>query len=177
MQAVLKIVLLGIALAAGAYDLRYRRIPNWLNLSGLVVGFGVNAALSGWHGTAAASLGMLCALVVYVPLYLVHGMGAGDVKLMAAVGAMVGPGSWLEIFLVTAIIGGVVSLVFIAAKKRFHQTVWNLGIIGAELSHFRVPSKVDERLGVRHPDSLRLPHGAVIAAGCVVFCLHAGSWI
>ncbi len=90
MPAALKIVLLCFVLVAGAYDLRFRRIPNWLNLSGIVVGCGLNTLLTGWHGLVTALLGMVCALLVYIPLYLIRGMGAGDVKLMAAVGAMAG---------------------------------------------------------------------------------------
>ena len=57
-------------------------------------------------------------LLVYVPLYLIRGMGAGDVKLMAAVGAIAGPGHWLGIFLATAVIGGVVSLLVMAVATQ-----------------------------------------------------------
>lgn len=98
MPTVLNSTLIALVLVAAAYDLRFRRIPNWLNLSGVIAGFGVNTFLSGGHGLRNASLGLLCALLVYVPLYLIRGMGAGDVKLMAAVGAIAGPGHWLGIF-------------------------------------------------------------------------------
>jgi prepilin peptidase CpaA len=172
MPTVLNSALMPLVLVAAAYDLRFRRIPNWLNLSGVITGFGVNILLSGRHGFAAASLGLLCALLVYVPLYLIRGMGAGDVKLMAAVGAVVGPGNWLGVFLATAITGGIVSLLVIAFKKRFHQTFWNLAVIGVELLHFRAPSASEERLDIRHSEALRLPHGAVIAAGCIAFLLY-----
>jgi prepilin peptidase CpaA len=172
MPTVLNIALMAVVLVAAAYDLWFRRIPNWLNLSGLVAGFGVNVLLFGVNGLRAASLGFVCALLIYLPLYLIRGMGAGDVKLMAAVGAIVGPGNWIGIFLATAIAGGVVSLFVIALKKRFHQTFWNLAVIGVQLLQFRVPSAAEERLDIRHSDALRLPHGAVIAAGCIIFLLY-----
>jgi prepilin peptidase CpaA len=172
MPTVLNGALIALVLTAAAYDLRFRRIPNWLNLGGVIAGFGLNTFLSGGHGLRAASLGFLCALLVYMPLYVIRGMGAGDVKLMAAVGAIAGPVHWLGIFLATAIIGGVVSLLVIALKKRFHQTIWNLAVIGVELLHFRVPSTAEERLDIRHSEALRLPHGAVIAGGCIVFSLY-----
>jgi prepilin peptidase CpaA len=111
-------------------------------------------------------------VLIYLPLYVMRGMGAGDVKLMAAVGSIVGPSQWLGIFLATAIIGGIVSLLVIALKRRFHQTIWNLAVIGAELLHFRAPSAAEARLDIRHSEALRLPHGAVIAAGCIVFSLY-----
>lgn len=173
MPVVLNSVLLALVMVAAAYDLRFRRIPNWLTLSGFICGFSLNVLFLGRQGLVTASLGLLCALLVYVPLYLIRGMGAGDVKLMAAVGAIVGPHNWLGIFLATAILGGIVSVVVIALKRRFHQTLLNLAVIGAELLHFRVPSESEERLDVRSSEALRLPHGAVIAGGCIVYLLLA----
>ncbi len=172
MPAVVKILLVTVVLIAAVYDLRFRRIPNWLSVSGVVAGFVVNTALAGRHGLAVAALGLGCAFLVYVPLYVVRAMAAGDVKLMAAVGAMAGAGNWLAIFLITAILGGLVSLVVIASHKRFHRTLSNLSVIGAELLHFRMPFASEKRLDVRNPEALRLPHGAVIAAGCIVFLLQ-----
>ena len=172
MSTPLNIALIALVLVAAAYDLRFRRIPNWLNLSGMIIGFGLNIFFFGGHGLRAASLGFLCALLAYLPLYLIRGMGAGDVKLMAAVGAIAGPSNWLGIFLATAIAGGIVSVVVIALKKRFHQTFWNLAVIGVQLLQFRAPSSAEERLDIRHSDALRLPHGAVIATGCVTFLLY-----
>lgn len=175
MPAVLSIVLLLIVLPAAAYDLRYRRIPNWLTLSGIVLGIGTNTLLFGVHGALAACLGLLCALAVYVPLYLIRGMGAGDVKLMAAVGAIAGPSNWLGIFLATALIGGAVSLVMVAWKKRTRKTLSNLALIGIELFHFRLPSEAEPRLDMRHSDALRLAHGVIIAAGSIAFLLFSAA--
>lgn len=172
MPGVVKIVLVAVVLIAAAYDLRFRRIPNWLSVSGVIAGFAVNTMLSGRQGLATACLGLACAFLVYVPLYLVRAMGAGDVKLMGAVGAIAGAGNWIAILLVTAIIGGIVSLVVIAARKRFHQTLSNLTVIGAELLHFRMPFATEKRLDIRSSEALRLPHAAVIAAGSIVFLLH-----
>ncbi|MBV9155156.1 MAG: prepilin peptidase [Acidobacteriaceae bacterium] len=171
MPVVLRIALISVVLVAGIYDLRFRRIPNWLNLSGVILGVGINTLLFEQHGLAASTLGLLCALGIYVPLYLIRGMGAGDVKLMAAVGAIAGPENWLWIFLATALLGGFVSLVFVAIKGRFHQTILNLILIVAELSHFRLPSEKDSRLDVRNKEALRIPHGALIATGSMAFLL------
>ncbi len=169
MPVVLTIVLVAVVTIAAIHDLRYRRIPNWVSLSGIVLGFGCNTLLLGVEGLTGAALGLLCAAVVYLPLYLIRGMGAGDVKLMAAVGALAGPKGWFEIFLATALIGGVASLAIVATKRRVHQTLWNMGAIVTELLHFRAPATTDSRLDIRHREALGLPHGAAIAAGSILF--------
>lgn len=175
MLPILKALLLALVLTAAAYDLRFRRIPNWLALSGFVAGLGANIALLGWRGLFTALLGSLVALAVYLPLYLIRGMGAGDVKLMIAVGAIVGPRHWLGIFLATAVAGGLLSLLLIAWKKRFYRTFLNLSVIGVELLHFRAPSRADERLDIQNPQALRLPYGAVIACGSIAFLAFFAS--
>ncbi len=88
---VMQVVLVLIVMTAGIYDLRFRRIPNWLVLVGLVLGFGLNTFLFGLSGLERSAMGMGLALLIYFPLYLLRAMGAGDAKLMAAVGAIVGP--------------------------------------------------------------------------------------
>jgi prepilin peptidase CpaA len=169
MPTILKFVLLAIVLVAGTYDCRFRKIPNWINLSGVVLGLGVNTLLSEGHGLATAILGLLCSLAIYVPLYLVRGMGAGDVKLMAAVGAIAGPSNWVGIFIATALAGGVLAVIVIAVKKRWLHTLSNLAIIVPELFKFRAPSSSDSRLDIRNADALRLPHAVSIALGSVAF--------
>lgn len=175
MPALLKVLLLALVLPAAAYDLRFRRVPNWLSVSGVVAGFAANLILFGWPGLTAASFGLLCSLAVYVPLYLIRGMGAGDVKLMAAVGAMVGASQWLGIFLITAILGGIVALAVVAWKKRVHETLFNLAVISVELVHFRAPSACAGGLDIRDSEALRLPHAAVIASGCIAFLLFSSA--
>lgn len=171
MPTALKLVLIAIVLVAAIYDLRCRRIPNWLNVSGVIVGVGVNTLLFARNGFIEAVLGITFSMAVYVPLYLMRGMGAGDVKLMAAVGAIAGPWNWFGIFVATALLGGVVSLVFVALKKRFYQTFFNVTLIVTELCHLRLPSKSNSELDVRNPRALGMPHGVLIAIGAVAFLI------
>ena len=172
----LKMVLICTVVAAGIFDLRYRRIPNWLNLSAIALGLGLNVLLFEVHGFVAALLGLGCSLLVYVPLYLVRGMGAGDVKLMAAVGTIVGPINWFCIFLFTAVLGGVVSLIYVVFRKRLNQTLVNVALVATELTHMRLPAAREARLDIHHREALRVPHGAVIALGAIGF-LVLGSKI
>lgn len=175
MPAALKLILLVIVLIAAIYDLRYRRIPNWLNLSGVVLGLGINTLLFAGSGLIGAVLGMACSLIVYVPLYLIRGMGAGDVKLMMAVGAIAGPWNWFGIFVATALLGGLVSIVLVALKRRLHETYFNVGLIVSELYHLRLPSKINSQLDVRDPHAVGMPHGALIAIGAVAFLITSRS--
>jgi prepilin peptidase CpaA len=169
MPILLKVALIGVVLIAAVYDARYRKIPNWLSLSGLILGLGMNTLLSGWGGLGAAALGFTLALLIYTPLYLIRGMGAGDVKLMAAIGAISGPHDWLGIFIGTALAGGLVSLTTVIIKGRIHQTLLNLTTILSELLQFRRPAKTDSRLDVRNPNALRMPYALNIAAGYIAF--------
>lgn len=176
MPITIKILLITTVLAAGIYDLRFRRIPNWLNVSGVIAGLLMNAALFSGHGLAQAGLGIACALLIYVPLYLVRGMGAGDVKLMAAVGAIAGPWNWLGIFVLTALLGGLASVILIGLRRRVLETSVNVATIVTELCHLRPPSRSNPSLDIRDPNALRLPHGTVIALGSMAFLLLSKSF-
>lgn len=165
---VIQFVLLALVAAAAAYDLRYRRIPNWLCLAGVIAGF----ALNGYQGNLrTAAMGFGLALAVYIPLFALRAMGGGDVKLMAAVGALTGPNHWLAIFLITAIAGGAVALILLVWKGGLGRALRNAGFILWELSHLRKPYESRQELDVSHPQAVSLPHGAVIALGCALFLL------
>jgi len=117
-----------VALAAMS-DVKSRRIPNVLVLAGLIVALLVQVVLPtglGWQGWV---YGMLAGFAAFLPLYLLRGMAAGDVKLMATVGAFVGWAMALKIALLTFVIGGVMSLIYILVKGKVKQTRTNLGII------------------------------------------------
>ena len=171
MPSVLMFALLALVVAAALYDFRFRRIPNWLNLSGLVLGLGINTLLFAEHGLMAASLGTLLPLALYVPLYLLRAMGAGDVKLMAAVGAIAGPRNWIEILVCTAFAGGVLALAVAARNGRVQRTFLNLMLLASELTHLRRPAARYETLDVRSDRSMRMPHGVAIAAGSLAFMI------
>jgi prepilin peptidase CpaA len=169
MSPVLTFVLIALVITAAIYDFRYRRIPNWLNLSGVILGLGLNTLDAAQHGLWVASLGIGLAIVLYVPLYLLRAMGAGDVKLMAAVGSIVGPQNWLVVFLCTALAGGMLALVVIIRQHRVQQTLTNVTVLAGELTHFRRPADRHESLDVRNSRSTRLPHGLAIAVGSLAF--------
>jgi prepilin peptidase CpaA len=163
-----------LAALGAIWDLRTRRIPNWLTLSGLIAGFGLNGVLYGLPGLATAGLGMLTGFGIYLVLFLLHAMGAGDVKFMAAVGSLVGPGWWFKIFLASVIVGAIAGVFLALSKGRLRSTFGNVGYIVSEIAHFRPPHVRREDLDVKSAKALRLPHGAAIAAG--VFMVVGYAW-
>jgi prepilin peptidase CpaA len=166
---IVRIGLVALVLSAAVYDFRYRRIPNWLNLSGLILGFGLNVLSFQLYGVTKAAEGMLLASAVYLPLYFLRGMGAGDVKLMAAVGALVGPRNWLEIFLATALMGGAAAGLLALIKGRLTDTLCNVYFLLKDLLCLRAPYRTNPQLDFRAPASLSLPHGVLIALGSCMF--------
>jgi len=170
-------LLLAVVLGAAVYDVRYRRIPNWLSLSGVLFGLALNTFLyQGWPGLRLSLMGLGMGFGVYFLLYALRAMGAGDVKLMAAVGALVGWRDWFGTFLVTAIIGGAMALILVAARGRVKKTLWNVSFILSELKSGRPAYMRKEELDVRNPRALGLPHGAVIAVGTIFFLALAAHF-
>jgi prepilin peptidase CpaA len=169
-----------LVIVAAIWDIRTRRIPNWLTLSGVILGVGLNIFLylpvGLWFGLKFSLEGLGLALGVYFVLYVLHAMGAGDVKLMAAVGAAAGPSNWFGIFVLTSLAGGVAGVVLVAFKGRFRKTLGNIGIILTSLGSGRAPYKETPELDVSSDQGMRLPHGAMIALGTLGFLVAALRW-
>jgi prepilin peptidase CpaA len=106
-----------VGLAATVDDLARRRIANWIPAVALAGGFGWQLGKSGWMGGLYALAGAAAGFAVFLIFYLLGGMGAGDVKLMAGFGALLGAGRLLEAALWTAGVGGVLALSVIAFKS------------------------------------------------------------
>jgi prepilin peptidase CpaA len=109
--------------AAAVIDLRTRRIPNILTASIAGIGLGIAAAGFGHVGLGASMLGCLLGLAFMMPGHLFGATGAGDVKLLAAAGALLGPTDTVYAFLYTAIAGGVLALLVAVARRRLNQTI------------------------------------------------------
>jgi prepilin peptidase CpaA len=165
-------ILLGILVAiAAVFDIRYRRIPNWLVLAGIIVGLAWNVYSSDhWLSGLLRALGGLgLGFILYFPLYLIRARGAGDVKLLAAVGAITGWSNCLWIFLLTAVLGGVIALILLMFRGRVRHTFFNVGWMIQDLLHLRAPYRSNEELDVTSNKGMRLPHGAMIAVGVLAF--------
>jgi prepilin peptidase CpaA len=112
------LLLLGVLIIAMITDIRSHRIPNWLTLPAIITGLGVNMISAGAGGVLSGIEGLLLGIGLFIVLYLLGGMGAGDVKLMGAVGAILGPKMVLWSALYTALSGGIYAIAIIAFHPR-----------------------------------------------------------
>jgi prepilin peptidase CpaA len=152
------------ALAAAAIDVRTRRVPNALTLS--LAAAGVTFAVAGiGHLTVAGSLaGLALGLVLMLPGHLFGATGAGDVKLFAAAGALLGPAPTMAAFLYTVLAGGALALFVAMRRGRLHRTVKG----AAQL----VAGGAATAAAIEAPDqNNRFPYAPAIAIGALVAAL------
>jgi prepilin peptidase CpaA len=149
-----------VAMGAGILDWRYRRIPNWLTVSGLAAGIAVNAILYRWPGLKAALLGAVLGLGLLLPFVLVRSLGAGDWKLAGALGACLGPRQLLSVLMGTVLVAGVMALGVVIWKGRLKQTLLNIAHMLAALFSLRMPGF---EVSLDDPQSTKIPFGVAMA--------------
>jgi len=108
------ILVVGIA---GIWDLTFSRIPNWLTFPAMVFAVGYHVLTSSVAGLLLSISGLLVGFFIFLSFYILGGMGAGDVKLMAAIGAFIGPRDVFYAALFTAIAGGIYAAILCIVKK------------------------------------------------------------
>ena len=155
-----------VAICAGVLDWRYRRIPNWLTLSGLVAGVGVNTILGGWPGMKASLLGALLGLGLLLPFVLLRSLGAGDWKLAGALGAILGSSQLLLVLAGSVLVAGVMAIVLVIYKRRFVATLRNMGTI---LVRLLTGHPGDPSVSLDNPDSLKVPYGVALAVTVLLY--------
>jgi prepilin peptidase CpaA len=159
---------------ARLYDLRTRRIPNKLTLPAIIFGLTLHLMRGGPAELGWSALAGLIAGGVFLLFFLAGGMGAGDVKLMTAVGCLVGTGNIKDVLIATVLIGAVMGLVLALYRGRLREILANVFTL---VRHHRA-SGLEEHpeLNVRNPSTLRLPYALPIAAGTLVtFLLVSGK--
>jgi prepilin peptidase CpaA len=115
-----------VAVAAAICDLRTRRIPNLLTFSAALFAIGLHGFAQGWSAAALAVAGWVVGLALFFPMFALGGMGAGDVKLLAAVGSLVGPLAVVWVALFTSISGGIMALIVALFSGYLRQAFVNL---------------------------------------------------
>lgn len=116
------IILLLILATAMVSDLRWRRIPNWLTGPSILVGLGLHTFINQWAGLIFSLEGSALGLGLFLFMYLAGWMGAGDVKLYAAVGSFLGPAQTISAAIVIALVGGLLALVILGFHQGWRKT-------------------------------------------------------
>ena len=163
---VVHLIGVSIAFVACCIDVRQHRIPNWLTLGAAAAGVIFHTAVGGGSGFAGAIFGWTTGAALFFLPFALGGLGAGDVKLIAALGAwFVWPDAlWLGLF--TGIVGGVIAVVVALARGYLGRAIANIHLL---LMHWRVSGlRALPELTIQHSDAPKLAYGVSIFAGTVV---------
>jgi prepilin peptidase CpaA len=160
------VAVMTIGLSASAFDVTTKRIPNALTFTAAVCALVFHVATGGLPGLGSSALGLAAGLAIFFPIFALGGMGAGDVKLLACLGAWLGPLDVLRTGVFGAIAGGVVAMVVMVLRGYARQALTNIWFL---LSHWRVVGvgPVSE-LTLEHGRGPRLAYAVPITAGALV---------
>ena len=160
------------ALTGAAFDLKSRRIPNFITGPSILCGLILHGMIDGWHGALVALAAGLTCGVIFLIFYLAGGMGAGDVKLITAVGCLAGFSHIAYLLILTSLCGGVMAIGLAFLRGQLKQTLVNVGTLAAH--HGEAGLTPHPELNVRNRSTLRLPYGIAIAAGSTFTLLLSG---
>lgn len=151
-------------------DLATRRIPNALTVSGMAAGLVLGAWTHGLAGCVAAAGGLLLAIALLIVPFALGGIGGGDVKMMAAVGSLVGPQALLASLLAGMILGGVVAVGVLWRRERLGEKLHMLGAMLRSAALMR--SMAPLRAPAPGADTIALPYSVPLGLGTAL----ALSW-
>lgn len=162
------------AAICAVYDVRSRRIPNFITLPAFGAGLILHAALGGWRQLLTALAGGLMCGAIFLVFYLAGGMGAGDVKLIAAAGCLAGLPLIAPLLLWTALAGGLMAIVLALSRRQLSATLRNTLAVVAH--HRTLGLTPHAELNVNNGQLLRLPYALAIMAGSgFTLCLRVSQ--
>ncbi|MGE3508729.1 MAG: prepilin peptidase [Vicinamibacterales bacterium] len=129
MPSTVSIAVVAVASLAAASDVATRRIPNWLTLGAAAVALAYHVAVGGWVGFALAAAGWLVGTALFFPFFALGGMGAGDVKLVGALGAWLGPLGAVQVAIAAALAGGLVAVIVMLRARYLRTAFANLRLL------------------------------------------------
>jgi prepilin peptidase CpaA len=154
------------ALAGSVTDVKSRRIPNYITFPSILLGLAMHLAIGGWKQfLLSLAAGLICG-IAFLLFYVAGGMGAGDVKLMTAVGCIAGLPHVAYLLVLTALAGGVMALGLAFARGRLQQTISNVGAIASH--HTQEGFAPHPDINLSNASTLRLPYALAIASGSLL---------
>lgn len=148
------------------------KVPNWITFPMVISGWVYSATLAGmpWHEGLLWSLaGTAVGLLTLLPLYSIGGMGAGDVKLMAGIGAWVHVTHTLWAFALSGVIGAVLAVIMVVYRNAWSKHQGQFWMILNEIMTVKDPEKLSEIAAERKPKMMLLPYGIPIAMGTIAY--------
>lgn len=171
-------LLMLLVVTSAIFDAKERRIPNKITFLGIILGLFINLFLGGWTGLFNSFLGMLAGIAIFFIPFAMGGMGAGDVKLMGAIGALMGWRFSLETAIYSAVVGGVMVFVYLAYTGKILET-----LSGMLLALVQVLNRIIQKRGYSEKlmkaeqtfykngheyKKIYIPYGVAIAGGAVL---------
>jgi prepilin peptidase CpaA len=159
------LAVIGLGIAATVADSTTRRIPNALTIGASAVAVAFAAATAGLTGLGSSAAGWVVGVLLFLPLFVLRAMGGGDVKLLAAFGAWLGPVlvCWVAVY--GAIAGGLLAIPWLLVRGRLGETLASTwGIV----AYWRVAGlKPHPAVTLDNPRSVRMPYALPIALGAL----------
>ena len=168
------LVVSAILIWAAWIDGRELRVPNWQTFPMILAGLIFNMYCSGWSGLQFGLWGAAVGLACLLPLYAVGGMGAGDVKLMAGIGAWLGGSVVWNAFLVSTVVGGLMAVCMVAYRGTWWKHYGNFMMILHEFRTVKNPAELSRIAAERKPRMMLLPYGIPICIGTIGYFLFQG---
>jgi prepilin peptidase CpaA len=154
------------AVLGSVFDVKSRRIPNFITMPAFLFGLVLHLALGGWRQLLTAlAAGVICGLVFLI-FYIAGGMGAGDVKLIMAVGCIAGLSHIAYLLVLTALSGGIMAVGLAVMRGRLRETIFNVGELASHHRHEGLQPHPE--LNLKNAATLRLPYALAIAGGSLL---------
>lgn len=163
-----------IATIAAVIDVREGRIPNKLTYSACILGILLQTIFWGWKGTLLGLSGGVVFGGIFLLFYIVRGMGAGDVKLAAALGCLVGISASFRLMFATAVAGAILAFIYMVRARRVRSTLRNT--LSVLLFHRHFGFQSHPTVNLENPEALRMPYGLAFAAGALFWSMSSFWW-
>jgi len=170
----MSVLAVAAAVCAAVNDLQERRIPNWLTYPAMLLGLVLQGVLHGWGGLLTSAIGGLLFGGTFFLFYLIRATGAGDVKLAAALGCLVGLGASFQVLFATALAGGVLAIIFMVLSGRTLETLRNTVLVAA--FHGQHGLQAHPTVNLDDPTALRMPYGLAFAVGTLYWAFSSQFW-
>jgi prepilin peptidase CpaA len=167
-------VAVAVAVAAAVIDTRSRRIPNRLTYTAMVGGMVLQSAFFGWRGLLSSVAGGLVFGGIFLLFYMVRAMGAGDVKLAAALGCVIGLSETPRVLMATAICGGIFALLRMIFSGKILATIRST--FSVVWFHANRGVNTHPTVNLDNPKADRMPYGVAFAAGTIYWAASSIFW-
>lgn len=167
-------IVTAVLVIAASIDGWKLKVPNWITFPFIISGWIYSVGCYGWEGFGWSLVGTCVGLILLMPAYAIGGMGAGDVKLLAGVGAWIWGTATFYAFCLSAIIGGAIAIVMVLAKHDWRHHQHQFGAILHEIMVIRDPNQLATIAAERKSSMMLLPYGIPIAIGTIIYFIWTG---